>query len=76
VESGFTREVKGRRCAESCVLLWLSPASKSSLMKPPDYTQILSECNCPDCISHALNWGRRYFRTKRSHTWKYVSALL
>ena len=29
-----------------------------------------------DCFSHALNWGRQYFGTKRSHTWKYVSALL
>src|SRR5260221_10312920 len=30
----------------------------------------------PDCFSHALNWGQQYFGTKRSHTWKYVSALL
>jgi hypothetical protein len=30
----------------------------------------------PDCFSLALNWGRQYFGTKRSHTWKYVSALL
>lgn len=29
-----------------------------------------------DCFSHALNWGRQYFGTQRSHTWKYVSALL
>jgi hypothetical protein len=29
-----------------------------------------------DCLSHALNWGQQYFGTKRSHTWKYVSALL
>src|SRR5580700_3874381 len=30
----------------------------------------------PDCFSHALNWGRQYFGTKRSHPWKYVSRLL
>jgi hypothetical protein len=29
-----------------------------------------------DCFSHALNWGQQYFGTKKSHTWKYVSALL
>jgi hypothetical protein len=29
-----------------------------------------------DCFSHALNLGQQYFGAKRSHTWKYVSALV
>src|SRR5712664_4476663 len=40
---------------------------------PPHFSR---ECYCLNCFSHALNWGRQYFGTKRSHTWKYVSALL
>lgn len=48
---------------------------KGRATRPPAQLGTLNECKRL-IFSHALNWGRQYFGTKRSHTWKYVSALL